>query len=102
MNNTIFGNNLKAARESKYRVQKDFAEILGIPATTYSQYETGKREPAYKMLVKISDALEVSIDELLRGKNISTTTKAPTRKVVPQEIKDYVRIEIAKALKASY
>lgn len=62
-----FGDNLKEQRSKKYKTQKEFADILGIPATTYGQYETGRREPDFTMLLKIAELLEVSVDYLMKG-----------------------------------
>lgn len=45
--------------------QKDFAAMVNIAPNTLSQYETEKREPDLKTLVRISRSLGVSVDYLL-------------------------------------
>ena len=64
----MFHKNLRDARESKGLSQTAIAEMLEIPVTTYRNYENTLREPSYDILIKISEVLEVSIDELLGAK----------------------------------
>ena len=64
-NRNNFGDNLKSARSKKYHTQKAFADALGIPYTTYSQYENNKRQPDLELLVKMADFLEITVDSLL-------------------------------------
>ena len=64
----MFHKNLRDARESRGISQTELAEILEIPVTTYRNYENTLREPSYEILMKISDALAVSTDELLGAK----------------------------------
>lgn len=67
--------NLREAREKKKMSQKDVADIIGVAKSTYSLYESGNREPNVQTIKKISDALDVSADELL-GLNIEPDTIA--------------------------
>ena len=60
-----FYENLKAARLQKKLSQKDVAEAIGVAKSTYSLYESGKREPNVKTIKKIADVLGVSGDILL-------------------------------------
>ena len=60
-----FNENLKEARIKKNMSQKDVADIIGVAKSTYSLYESGNREPNVQTIKKISDALNVSADELL-------------------------------------
>ncbi len=62
-----FAKQLKIARQknkNKY-TQQDIADILGIDASAYSNYETGKREPNVAKLKEIAKILNVSVDFLL-------------------------------------
>ena len=70
-----FNENLREAREKKKMSQKDVADIIGVAKSTYSLYESGNREPNVQTIKKISDALDVSADELL-GLNIEPDTIA--------------------------
>lgn len=56
---------LKQIREARGKMQKEAANELGIGLSTFSQYETGKREPDYSTLVRIADYFNCSIDYLL-------------------------------------
>ena len=57
--------NLRALRELRGKMQKEVANDLGIGLSTLSQYETGKREPDIKTLIKIADYFDCSADYLL-------------------------------------
>ena len=65
---------IKELREARGEMQKVIAKALGIAPSTYSQYETGKREPDYSTLSKIADYFDVSVDYLLGKTDIK---KAP-------------------------
>lgn len=60
-----FGSNLKFARTSLGLSQKEVAHIVGVANSTYSLYESGKREPNLLTFKKLAIALEVSSDWLL-------------------------------------
>ena len=57
-----FKDNLRKARERYFSTAKDFADSLGIPPTTYSNYENRGQEPKYETLCRIADALHVSAE----------------------------------------
>lgn len=56
---------LRQLREQNGFSQKEFAAEMGIPQTTYNQYETGRRAPDFDMLSRIADYFHVSVDYLL-------------------------------------
>ncbi|MFV0618739.1 helix-turn-helix domain-containing protein [Megasphaera sp. WILCCON 0056] len=60
-----FKDNLKKYREKSGYTAKAFAKTINIAYTTYLTYENQGREPKFDTLIKIADALHVSIDELL-------------------------------------
>lgn len=55
---------LKAYRMLKGVKQENIAEILGITLTTYSNKETGKTQFSLNEAKKISDYLNVPIEQL--------------------------------------
>ena len=58
-------NRMKALREEKGISMKEAALKLGIPYTTYVNYEKGAREPNSEMLIEIANFYNTSIDYLL-------------------------------------
>ena len=61
----MVGKKLKIIRKRYNLTQKSVADGLGIARSTYSSYENDKREPDYKMLIKLADFFNVSVDYLL-------------------------------------
>ncbi|MEB5758325.1 helix-turn-helix transcriptional regulator [Mammaliicoccus sciuri] len=60
----MLNKNLKKYRNLKKLSQEEMAKKLDISRPAYTGYETGRRKPSLDMLYKISDILEVSIDDL--------------------------------------
>jgi len=56
---------LKSVREQRGLTQTELGTRAGISAASVSHFETGQRLPSLESLVRIADALEVSIDSLL-------------------------------------
>lgn len=64
-----FQTNLKQLRILKgFKTAKEFSSAVGLPYTTYINYENKGREPEYKTLCKIADTLHVAVDDLLGHK----------------------------------
>lgn len=59
------GDRLKTLRLNKGFTQSQLADAIGIPRTTYANYETNKREPKIEVLQKIANTLDVTIDDIL-------------------------------------
>lgn len=58
--------NLESLRVEKGWTKTKVSKILGLPAvSTYANWEYGTREPDAKMLIKIAELYNVSIDFLL-------------------------------------
>ncbi|NUY81928.1 helix-turn-helix domain-containing protein [Flavobacterium sp. MAH-1] len=62
---SIFSDNLRYLRESRNESQQKTAEALDIKRGRYEPYESGKVEPPYEMLVRLSRFYGISIDLLL-------------------------------------
>ena len=60
--------NIKIARIQKNISQKQLGEMLGVTYQTISRWENGVMLPTTENLIKLSDALDVSIDYLLGRK----------------------------------
>lgn len=60
------GEKIKAAREKMKWSQSELAKLAGIRPSTISQIESGARKkPSIDVLQKISDALSVTVSQLL-------------------------------------
>ena len=59
-----FSERLKEERKNAGLTQAQLSKKLGITAQSYSQYETGKRNPKMETQQKIADALGIDIDDL--------------------------------------
>jgi putative transcriptional regulator len=58
----MFGSRLKALREAKGWSQGDLAEASDMSQNGISQLETGRRQPSWEIVLKLSKALGVSCD----------------------------------------
>ena len=74
-----FTQQLKAARQASGYSQQEVAQALGVDKTTYSGYETGRRQPDLPRLRRLAQILAVSADCLLE--------LAPPEALSPEEIK---------------
>lgn len=63
--NTTFSKNIKSLRKKFNLTQEHISKMLNIARNTYSHYETGKNEPSYDILIKLSKIFGCSIDYLL-------------------------------------
>lgn len=59
------GDKLKQERKKRSLTQADMAVKLGMKRSTYSLYESGKREPNIDSLQEIASKLEITLDELV-------------------------------------
>lgn len=66
----MLGEKIKELRKNKGILQKELADRLSVGKSTVAMWETNKREPDIDTIMKISEILDVSVDELL-GKNAS-------------------------------
>jgi transcriptional regulator with XRE-family HTH domain len=55
---------LKEIRKKKKMSQNEIAKLIGISPRTYLSIENGDSTPSYSTIKKISDALNISLDEL--------------------------------------
>lgn len=62
---SVFSENLKIVRSKSGLIQQEIADLVGVTASTWSNYEVGKSEPNIDTIVKIASVLNVSADTLL-------------------------------------
>ncbi len=66
---------LKRIRKSKRLSQSGLAKRTGLMPAAISHFETGERRPSLENLLKLADALAVSVDYLL-GRDVARATSA--------------------------
>ncbi len=63
-----FGSNLKQFRSENGLSQEAFAAKIGVHVTNLSKYERSKSIPSLEIAEKMATALDISIDELVYGR----------------------------------
>ena len=63
----MVGKNIRKYRKNKNMTQDDLAEKLSVTRQAISNWETEKTQPDIETLQKISQTLEVSIEEIIYG-----------------------------------
>ena len=59
--------NLKNARKDCHLTQKEVAERLGVVESCYANWEQGRTEPSISSLRKLSEILQINLDDLIKG-----------------------------------
>ncbi|MDR3683077.1 MAG: helix-turn-helix transcriptional regulator [Geothrix sp.] len=73
------GVRIKTLRKAKHWPQKQLAGALGIRFEQLNKYESGLNNPPVDMLVKLSEALDTTVDYLLTGAQIEDSQLANIR-----------------------
>lgn len=66
------GANIKAVRLERGLQQKEVASMVGVSLSQYGRIENGNSSASIVILVKIANGLDISLDELVFGKHLST------------------------------
>jgi transcriptional regulator with XRE-family HTH domain len=87
-----FGERLRFLRERRELSREEISKKLGIAYSTFSKYETGKREPDYEILKKMAILFGVSSDYLLglADSPLNTDSIKDLPKNAQMEIEDFV------------
>lgn len=64
----VFPQRLKELRQKKGLTQQEIADLVHVNRVTYTNWENGKREPNFEIVIKLADLLEVSVDWLFGRK----------------------------------
>src|SRR5687768_16521572 len=59
------GSNIRQLREARGMTQQQMARISTIPRPTWANLESGAANPTLSVLVKVSQALQVPLEELI-------------------------------------
>lgn len=71
------GANIRAKREQRGMTQQELASRLFVSRQTVSRWESGSRTPDVIMCKKIAMVLEIPLDDLICGADLSGTEAAP-------------------------
>ena len=70
MNTYVTGTTTKQLREKRNMTQAELAERIGVSSKTISKWETAKGLPDISLLQPLSQALGISVIELMNGEHI--------------------------------
>ncbi len=65
--NKILASNIKAERNRKGYTQSELAELINVSDSTISLIERSKQTPSIFIVYDIAKALNININELLKG-----------------------------------
>ncbi len=88
-----FGSRIKTLRIEKRMSQAELASALGVSTNAVSQYETDKRFPDQKCIVKICRFFDVSSDYLLGLSDIPRASASLTK--LSKQCAEYSDVQIA-------
>lgn len=63
------GETIKKYRKRKGLNQTELANLIGLDRSAISNFENGKREPTYSMILKLAEVLNVDLIEFLNTNN---------------------------------
>lgn len=66
---------LRDLREDADLTQDELVKILGMHKTTYTNYEQGKREPPFELIIRLAKLYNVSIDYIAGLTNVARPLK---------------------------
>lgn len=61
------GKRIACARRAAGLTQEELGERIGSPKNSVSEWERGLRQPRIEILVRIADAIGLTVDQLIRG-----------------------------------
>ena len=76
MNTYVTGTTIKQLREAKCLTQAELGEKIGVSSKTVSKWETAKGLPDISLLQPLSQALGVSVIELMNGEQITNRNRS--------------------------
>lgn len=76
MNTYVTGTTIKQLREAKRLTQAELGEKIGVSSKTVSKWETAKGLPDISLLQPLSQALGVSVIELMSGEQITNRNRS--------------------------
>ncbi|MBR2133458.1 MAG: helix-turn-helix transcriptional regulator [Eubacterium sp.] len=87
-----FGDNLRKLRKEKGLTQQQLSDIVGIKRSAYAYYEIDKSEPSIATLLKIANALNVSVDEIVNSSRPVHSGAAEYSGLTDDELKTLIKL----------
>lgn len=78
INYKLIGTRISDWRKRLNITQDDLSFLTGISVPYISEIENGKKHPSLDIIISISDAIGVTVDELLSGNMLSSSTDYQT------------------------
>ena len=89
------GNKIKELRKRRNMSQEKLGHELGVSQAMIAQYETGKRNPKIKTIMKIASILEVGPFELMSVDEYETlTSKYSVTKLISSKTSIGIKLEM--------
>lgn len=63
---------IRDLREDHDLTQTQLVDLLGMHKTTYTNYEQGKREPPFELMIRLAELYNVSLDYIAGLTNVPT------------------------------
>ncbi len=93
MDTVITGRFISELRKEKGLTQVELAEKLNVTDKAVSKWETGRSAPDVSLLIPLSEILEVTVTEILKGERISTEVlPEASNEVIVKAIKEKKQI----------
>lgn len=90
---TEFGKNLKEIRKKQGLLQKELGQMAGISTRMIAHYENWAGCPPIEKILKLADALNISIDSMLGRKKIkSSEVNAPKNPRIWNKLKQVEKL----------
>ncbi len=83
--------NISVLRKARGLTQAQISKTAGIPRPTWANVESGSANPTLQVLLKISSALQVSLEELLAARRPSA--KLYRREELPKRVRGKVAVQ---------
>lgn len=92
-------NNIATLRKEKNMTQAELATLLGVSQGTLSQYESGKRTPDSKVLLRLVEVFQRTANYILgipeeTTLQLDNSTLSMTQVTAIHELKDYLYVNV--------
>ena len=102
MEQTRVGQFITKKRKEKNLTQEQLAERLNVSNKTVSKWECGKCMPDYSLVEALCKELDISIGELLEGKEYEKDTQATQNDQLMKLVKDIEQLKKEKVIPRLY